>query len=112
MNRRFLFLTCLKINDSNFKAVNFFHSHPHKYTNSASSSIKPFSIAPDFFQDFLPDQSHIAGISFWFLGAQSSTIDSIYGSLSVSRVPQDSINTTVSKLFICSSVYIRTAKIS
>ena len=36
--------------------------------------------------------------------------DSIYGLLLLSRAPQDSIDTTVSKLFISSSVYIQTAK--
>ena len=40
------------------------------------------------------------------------TVDSIHGLLLLSRAPQDRIDTTVSKLFISSSVYIKTTKIS
>ena len=64
------------------------------------------------FSDFLSNQIHKARISSWFLEAQSSTIYFIYGLLLLSRAPQDSIDATVSKSFISSSVYVRTAKIS
>ena len=95
----------------NFKAVKFY-PHAHKYTNSAFSPWILFSIASARFQDFLPNQTYIASIYFWFLKTQGFTIDSIYGLLLFSRAPKDSMDTTVFKLFISSSVYIKTAKVS
>ena len=47
------------------------------------------------FQDSLQNQTHTAKISFWFLENQGLTIDSIYGSLLLSRAPQDSMDTTI-----------------
>ena len=47
------------------------------------------------FEDFLPNQTHIAKISFRFLETQGSTIESINGLLLLSRAPPDSIDTTV-----------------
>ena len=44
---------------------------------------------------------------FLILGNTVSTIDSIYGLLLLSSEPQDRTDTTVSKLFIFSSIYIR-----
>ena len=95
----------------NFKTVIFF-SLTHIHTNSAFSSGILFSIASALFQGFLSNQTHIVKIPFLFLETQGSTIDSIYEFLLLSRAPQDSIDTTVSKLFIFTSIYIRAAKIS
>ena len=50
--------------------------------------------------------SKLAKICFGFLETQGSTIDSIYGLLLLSSAPQDSIDTTVSKMFIFSSFCI------
>ena len=55
-----------------------------------------FSIASVLFHDFLSNQTHIAKMSFWFLELQGSTFDYIKELLLLSRVPQDSLDTTVS----------------
>ena len=89
--------TCLKNDCSNFKAkTDFFLSSTHKYANSVFSSWIPFSIASTLFQDFLPNQTHIAIICFWFLETQGSTLDSICGLLLPSRAPKERIDTAVS----------------
>ena len=90
----------------------FSHTHTHKCTNSTFSSWILFSIASAIFQNFFTNQTHTAMIYFWFLETQGSTINSIYGLLFLSKAPQDSIDTTASKLFMYSSIYIRTAKLS
>ena len=46
----------------------------------------------NLFQDFLPNQTHIPKISFWFLETQGSTIGSICELLLLSRASQDSID--------------------
>ena len=112
----FTFVIRLKNYYSNFEAVNFLLSltqtHTHKYTNSTFHSSIIFSTTSFFFQYFLPNQIHRARISSRFLETQSSTYYSIYGLLFLSRAPQDSTDTTVFKLFISSSLYVRTTKIS
>ena len=85
----------------------FFFSHNIKYTNSAFSSWILFSVASAHFQDFYPNQDHIAKISFWLLEIQGSTIDSIYRLVFLLRAPQDSIAFYVDYFF---SSNIRTVK--
>ena len=70
----------------------------HKYTNSAFSSWILFLYCLSLFQDFLVNQTHIVKISFWFLEAQGSTIDYIYGLLRLSKALQNNIDTTVLSL--------------
>ena len=103
LNRRFAFLTCLKNDYSNFKTVIFFlsHTHSHKYTNSAFGSRFSSQSNP-----------HSEDLFLMLRKGKGSTIDSMYRLYLLSRAPQDSIDTIVSKLFISSSVYIRTVKIS
>ena len=62
-------------------------------------------IASLILQDFPLDESHIVSIFFWFLETKDSTHDCICGLLLLSRAPQDSINTTIFKLFISSSLF-------
>ena len=83
---------CLKNDYNNFKALNIFLTK-QRLTNSAFSSWILFSIGSALFQDFLPNQTHIARISFCFLETQGSTIDFIYGLLLFSKAPKDSIDT-------------------
>ena len=85
----------------------------HKYNNSAFCSWILFFHCLNLFQDFLPNQTHIPKISFWFLETQGSTIGSIYELLLLSRAPHDSIDNRYN-LLSCSFLLcnIRTEKIS
>ena len=71
-----------------------------------------FPLPQPFSRIFFANQTHKVRIYFWFLETQGSTIDSIYGLLFLSRAPQDSTDTTASKLLIYSSIYIKTTKIN
>ena len=91
LKRWFTFLICVKMITVISKLLNFSLSHTHTRTDK---------------------YSNFAFSSWWSWETQGSTIDSMYGLSLLSRSPQDSIDKTVSKSFISSSVYIRTAKIS
>ena len=64
------------------------------------------------FQDFLPNKTHIAKISFRFLETQDSTVDSVYELLVLSRAPPDITDTVVHKVDYFFSGNLRTGKLS
>ena len=79
------FLHALKMITVISKLLIFF-SHTHTHTQ-----IYKFCF---LFQDFLPNQTYIARISFWFLETQGSAVNFIYGLLLFSRAPKDGIDTS------------------
>ena len=63
-------------------------------------------------QDFLPNKTHIAKISFRFLETKDSTVGFVYELLVLSRAPQDITDTVVYKVDYFFSDNLRTGKLS
>ena len=92
----------------------FFFSlyHTHLNTQFCFQFMDTFFYCLSPFSEFSSKSNPHSEDLFLILRTQGSTIDSIYELLILSRAPQDSIDTTVSKSFISSSVCKRTTKIT
>ena len=113
LSNKITFLIRLENDYSNLKTVIFSLSYTqiHKFhfqlMDTFFHCLSPFW---GFFSQSDPySEDHLF---LWFLETQGPTICSLYGLLLLSRAPQYSIDATVFKSFISSSVCIKIAKIS
>ena len=111
-NRRFTFYIFLEKDCNDIKVVNVSDMHTHTHTQTLLSAYGTFFYCLSPFSGFSFQWNAHSENLFLILRNTASTIVSIYVLLLLWRAPQDSIDTTVSKSFISSSVYTTCAKIS